>query len=36
MPEKVKELSELWQKQTDAFTAAVKKPPVKGTGKEDT
>ena len=30
MPEKVKELSELWQKQTDAFVASVKKPPAKG------
>ena len=33
MPEKVKELSELWQKQTDAFIALVKKPVTKGKDK---
>ena len=30
MPEKVGELSALWQKQTDEFVAAVRKPPAKG------
>ncbi|MBM3978894.1 MAG: arylsulfatase [Planctomycetes bacterium] len=29
MPDKVKELSALWQKQTDAFVASVKKSPAK-------
>ena len=33
MPGKVKEMSEVWQKQTDAFIAAVKKSPAKGKGK---
>ena len=35
MPEKVKELSALWQKQTDAFIASVKKPPAKGKDEKD-
>lgn len=30
MPEKVKEMSELWQKQTDAFISAVRNPPARG------
>ncbi|MFO0824303.1 MAG: arylsulfatase [Gemmataceae bacterium] len=30
MPEKVKEMSELWQKQTDAFIVSVKQQPAKG------
>jgi arylsulfatase len=35
MSEKVKELSDLWQKQTDAFAAAVKQPPAKGKDMKD-
>ena len=35
MPEKVEELSDLWQKPMDAFTTAVKQPPAKGKDKKD-
>lgn len=33
MPEKAKELNELWQKQTDEFTELVKKTSKDNTGK---
>ena len=35
MPEKVKELGELWQKQTDTFITSVKKLPAKGKDDKD-
>lgn len=35
MPEKVKELSALWQKQTESFVASVKQPPAKGKGEQE-